>query len=103
MITIQPQAKLTVDLVDMYAIGVLQVEECVAYWKQFDSEYNLGIPNFFERAARRALSELDPSTLAMLQQMAASGKFVAIGNVYKKYADRFNDELEPVYIYKKVE
>ena len=83
--------------------GVLQVEECVAYWKQFDSQYNLGIPNFFERASRRALSELDSTTLAMLQQMAATGKFAAIGNVYKQYADRFNDELEPVYIYKKVE
>lgn len=83
--------------------GVLEVEDCVTYWKQFDSQYNLGIPNFFERASRRALSELDSTTLAMLQQMAATGKFAAIGNVYKQYADRFNDELEPVYIYKKVE
>ena len=83
--------------------GVLEVEDCVTYWKQFDSQYNLGIPNFFERASRRALSELDSTTLLMLQQMAATGKFAAIGNVYKQYADRFNDELEPVYIYKKVE
>ncbi len=84
--------------------GVLEVEDCVAYWKQFDSQYNIaGINNFFERASRRALSELDPSTLAMLQQMAAAGKFAAIGNVYKKYADRLNDDLEPVYIYKKVQ
>ena len=83
--------------------GVLEVEDCVTYWKQFDSQYNLGIDKFFERASRRALSELDPTTLAMLQQMAATGKFAAIGNVYKQYADRFNDELEPVYIYKKVE
>jgi len=84
--------------------GVLEVEDCVAYWKQFDSQYNiLGIQNFFERASRRALNELDPSTLVMLQQMAAAGKFAAIGNVYKKYADRFNDDLEPVYIYKKVQ
>lgn len=82
---------------------VLEAEDCVAYWKQFDSQYNLGIDKFFERASRRALSELDPTTLAMLQQMAAAGKFAAIGNVYKQYADRFNDELEPVYIYKKVE
>ena len=88
---------------DLNNDGVLQVEECVAYWKQFDSQYNLGIPNFFERASRRTLSELDSTTLAMLQQMAAGGKFAAIGNVYKQYADRFNDELEPVYIYKKVE
>lgn len=84
--------------------GVLEVEDCVAYWKQFDSQYNiLGIQNFFERASRRALNELDSSTLVMLQQMAAAGKFAAIGNVYKEYADRFNDDLEPVYIYKKVE
>ena len=78
-------------------------EDFVAYWAQFDSQYNLGIPNFFERASRRALSELDSTTLAMLRQMAADGKFAAIGNVYKNYADRFNDDLEPVYIYKKVE
>ena len=35
--------------------------------------------------------------------MAAEGKFTEIGKVYKKYVDRFNDQLEPVCIYKKAE
>ena len=63
---------------------------------------NKNIANFFERASRRALRELDSSTLTMLQEMAAAGKFTAIGQVYKKYAERFNDQLEPVCIYKKL-
>lgn len=79
-------------------------EECVAYWAQFDDEYTiLDFDNFFSRAANRALRELDESTYAMLNEMAKAGKFTAIGNVYKRYAERINDDLEPVYIYKKVE
>lgn len=79
-------------------------EECVAYWAQFDSQYKiLEFENFFSRAANRALKELDASTYAMLQEMANANKFTAIGKVYKKYVERFNDQLEPVYIYKKVE
>lgn len=79
-------------------------EECVAYWAQFDSQYQiLEFENFFSRAANRALKELDASTYAMLQEMANANKFTKIGEVYKKYVERFNDQLEPVYIYKKVE
>ena len=47
------------------------------------------------------LNELSDSTYEMLQQMAAEDKFITIGQVYKKYVDRFNDDLEEVYIYKK--
>ena len=79
-------------------------EECVAYWAQFDDDYDiLDFDNFFSRAANRALRELDASTYDMLHQMALEGKFTTIGNVYKKYEERFNDDLAPVYIYKKVE
>ena len=75
-------------------------EDCVNYWKQFDSTYSIAdIPNFFERLSRRALNELDDSTYAMLQQI----NFTAIGNVYGKYVERFNDQLEPVYLYKKLQ
>lgn len=79
-------------------------DECVAYWGQFDDDYQiLDFDNFFSRAANRALRELDDSTYEMLRQMANEGKFSLIGNVYKKYAERINDDLEPVYIYKKVQ
>lgn len=78
---------------------------CIAYWAKFDEKYPklMGQENFFKRAATKALSELDDSTYEMLQEMANDGKFSAIGNVYKRYAERLNDDLEPVYIYKKVE
>jgi len=77
-------------------------DECVEYWHQFDSEYNIaGFENFFQRLSRRALNELSDSTYEMLQQLAAEDKFITIGQVYKKYVDRFNDDLEEVYIYKK--
>ena len=73
---------------------------CVNYWAQFDSQYKiLDFENFFQRLARRAVNELDDSTYAMLQEI----DFKAIGNVYKKYAERLNDNLEKVYIYKKVQ
>ena len=73
---------------------------CVNYWAQFDSQYKiLDFENFFQRLARRAVNELDDSTYAMLQEI----DFKAIGNVYKKYAERLNDDLEKVYIYKKVQ
>ena len=78
-------------------------DECIAYWAQFDDDYEiLDFENFFSRAARRALSELSDDTYSMLNDMANQGKFSAIGNVYKKYVERINDDLEPVYIYKKV-
>ena len=84
--------------------GELTKTDCIAYWAQFDSQYNIqNITSFFERAARRALSEVSDDTFAMLQAMAAAHKFTAIGKVYKNYVDRFNDQLETVYIYKKVE
>ena len=73
---------------------------CVSYWAQFDSQYTiLDFENFFQRLARRAVNELDDSTYAMLQEI----DFTAIGNVYKKYAERLNDDLEKVYIYKKIQ
>ncbi|MBR5735984.1 MAG: hypothetical protein IKX60_04230 [Bacteroidales bacterium] len=75
-------------------------DACVAYWAQFDSQYNIaGIENFFQRLARRAVNELDDSTYAMLQEI----NFTAIGNVYGKYVNKFNDNLEPVYLYKKLQ
>lgn len=84
--------------------GELTKADCIAYWAQFDNQYNIqNIESFFERAARRALSEVSDDTFAMLQAMAAAHKFTAIGKVYKNYVDRFNDQLETVYIYKKVE
>lgn len=73
---------------------------CVEYWAQFDKTYNIaGIENFFRRLANRAVNELDDSTYAMLQQI----NFTAIGNVYGKYVKKFNDELEPVCLFKKVQ
>ena len=80
-------------------------DACIEYWAQFDAQYDsqIGIENFFRRAATRALNELDSSTYEMLHQMALENKFTAIGKVYNRYATRFNDKLEPVYIYKKVE
>ena len=72
----------------------------VSYWAQFDSQYTiLDFENFFQRLARRAVNELDDSTYAMLQEI----DFKAIGNVYKKYAERLNDDLAEVYIYKKLQ
>lgn len=75
-------------------------EFCVNYWAQFDEQYNIAdFENFFQRLARRAVNELDDSTYAMLQEI----NFTAIGNVYGKYVKRFNDQLEPVYLFKKVQ
>ena len=77
-------------------------DECVEYWAQFDTQYNImGIENFFERASRRALGELADSTYDMLVDIADQDKFITIGNVYKRYAERINDTLDEVYIYKK--
>ena len=77
---------------------------CVNYWAQFDDDYTiLEFENFFSRAANKALSEISEDTYTMLHNMAVAGKFTAIGKVYNRYATRFNDKLEPVYIYKKVE
>lgn len=78
-------------------------EECVAYWSQFDDDYNiLDFDNFFSRASNRALKEISDDTYSMLQTMANEGKFSAIGKVYKRYVERFNDDLADVYIYKKL-
>ena len=78
--------------------------ECIEYWAQFDEQYNIkDIENFFRRLATRALNELDDSTYAMLVDIANQDKFITIGNVYKKYVERFNDKLDAVYVYKKVE
>ena len=72
----------------------------IAYWAEIDTHYNiLDFENFFQRVARRFVNEVDPSTYALLQQV----NFKAIGKVYAKYANRFNDQLEGVYLYKKVE
>ena len=72
----------------------------IAYWKNIDKDYNiLDFQNFFERLARKAVNTLDASTFAMLQDI----NFTAIGNVYGRYVDRFNDELEPVYLFKKLQ
>ena len=74
-------------------------DDFVAYWATIDPNYNiLDIENFFQRAARRFVNELDPSTYELLQQV----DFSKIGSVYAKYANRFNDKLEKVYLYKKI-
>jgi len=79
-------------------------EQCVEYWAQFDRQYDImGIENFFERASSRVLKELDDSTYDMLVDIANQDKFITIGNVYKRYAERINDTLDVVYIYKKYE
>ncbi len=71
----------------------------VAYWAQYDSQYHiLDISNFFQRLAGKFYDELDPSTYALLQQV----DFRAIGRVYGRYVNRFNDKLEKVYLYKKI-
>ena len=71
----------------------------IAYWANIDKDYNiLDFENFFQRLARRFVNEVDPSTYALLQQV----DFSAIGRVYGRYVNRFNDKLEPVYLYKKV-
>ena len=71
----------------------------VAYWAQYDSQYHiLDMENFFQRLAGKFYDELDPSTYALLQQV----DFRAIGRVYGRYVNRFNDKLEKVYLYKKV-
>lgn len=74
--------------------------EFVDYWAQYDSQYGdiLGISNFFQRLAGKFYDELDPSTYALLKDV----DFRAIGRVYGRYVNRFNDKLEKVYLYKKV-
>ena len=70
----------------------------IAYWAEIDKSYNiLDFKGFFEKLARKAVSEFHGDTYALLQQI----NFSAIGNVYARYANRFNDTLEPVYLYKK--
>ena len=79
-------------------------DKCVEYWSQFDSQYNiLDIEDFFARASRRAVNELSDTTYGMLQKMAKENKFSTIGQVYKRYAERVNDDLAEVYIYKKLQ
>ena len=75
-------------------------QDCIDYWAQFDSQYVIAdFPNFFKRLSTKALNEIDDSTFAMLKEI----NFTAIGNVYGKYVKRFNDNLEPVYLYKKLQ
>lgn len=74
----------------------------IAYWKGIDAQYPNGIAGyngFFERVARKFVSEVDTSTYELLQTV----NFSSIGNVYAKYANRFNDKLEKVYLYKKIQ
>lgn len=80
-------------------------DEFIAYWAGIDKLYGTlaGQDNVFERLARRAVKEMDSSTFKMLKEIAAEGKFTTIGNIYDKYVNRFNDDLEEVYIYKKVQ
>ena len=75
-------------------------EDFIAYWKEIDKGYSIsGFNNIFERLARKFVSELHGDTFELLQGV----DFTKIGNVYRKYVNRFNDQLEPVYLYKKVQ